>query len=166
MPSKARHPLAERLKAGLKEAIAHVKGELTLKQVDVGDNSLEPMSPQKGRKQPKWDSRLIGTWKSDRRRTFLRYQPKQDSTPARVRKLKSLFGKMTIRWGRGKCYSDYQGTRETSRYELLGTDAGSVVVRILDDSLQPGRIYQIHFEDDYYWIGLGSGLCEYFRRIS
>ncbi len=35
MPTKARRPFFERLKAGLEEGIAHARGELTLKTVDV-----------------------------------------------------------------------------------------------------------------------------------
>ncbi|MFL5328707.1 MAG: helix-turn-helix domain-containing protein [Gemmataceae bacterium] len=35
MPTKARKPLFDRLKAGLKESIAHARSELTLKTVEV-----------------------------------------------------------------------------------------------------------------------------------
>ena len=117
-------------------------------------------------KVPKFDKRLIGTWKSDRRRTFQHYKAKPGTDPKQLRKLKSLFGKMTIRWGRGKHHSDLEGSLSSAEYEIIGRDSSSVVVRLWDDLLQEYQVRQIHFEEDYYFITVWGGLCEYFRRIS
>ena len=114
---------------------------------------------------PKWDSRLIGTWKSDRRRTFAHWRPRKSSSPKSYAKLKSLFGKLQIRWGRGKYYTELDGVKEAFPYEILASDRESVVIRFSGPSLVFDELCQIRFEDDYYWIALGNGLCEYFKRI-
>ena len=114
---------------------------------------------------PKFDKRLLGTWKSDRRKTFLHFKPGADYTPQRLRKLKSLFGKLTVRWTRAKFYSNYEGCLESGSYEIVASDAESVVVRFYDDILQQDRLRQIYFEGDYYWFALWGNLTEWFRRV-
>jgi hypothetical protein len=110
------------------------------------------------------DRRLIGTWKSDRRRTFKGFVPKRDARPASVRRFKSLFGNLVVRWGYRNCSTDLDGFRETVTYELVATDATSAVVRMADDS--GGRLLQIHFEGEYYWIWAGDWLREYFQKAT
>jgi hypothetical protein len=118
-----------------------------------------------GKPEPKADRRLLGTWKSDRRRSFRNIRPKPGCRPAALRKLKALFGKLVVRWGRVKYYTDLDGFRSSARYEVVARDSTSVVVRYLDSEGGEGRLQQIHFEGDHYWIALGGGLCEYFRRV-
>jgi hypothetical protein len=115
---------------------------------------------------PKWDSRLIGTWKSDRRRTFTHWRPRKSSSSKSYEKLKSLFGKLQIRWARGKYYTDFDGVKDTHSYEILAVDRQSVVIRISEANLVFDELVQIRFDgDDRYWIALGNGLCEYFKRV-
>jgi hypothetical protein len=114
---------------------------------------------------PKFDRRLLGTWKSDRRKTFERYCPMPGTRPEVVRKLKSLFGKLVVRWGRKRVYSELDGHRNSQNYEIIAADSESVVVRYFCDVFKEDRLQQIHFEGEYYWIGLGGHLCEYFRKI-
>ena len=45
MATKPHKPLPERLKAGLAEALAHAKGELTLKTVTVYEVPPTPLPP-------------------------------------------------------------------------------------------------------------------------
>lgn len=110
------------------------------------------------------DRRLWGTWRSDRRRTFQFFKPKSGAKPATVRKLKSLFGKMTIRWTARRCHIELNGERRSEPYEVVAKDANSVVVRVrgIGDELV---LSQIHFERDYYWVATCLPLNEYFRRI-
>lgn len=112
----------------------------------------------------KYDNRLIGTWISDRRRTFQNYKPKRGFDPKKLRKLKSLFGKFIIRWGRRKYYTQLGNYRDTSSYEVVDRDTHSVVIRCWCDIFKEYTLRQIQFEDDCYFIALGGGLCEYFRR--
>lgn len=120
------------------------------------------------RSRPKFDRRLLGTWKSDRRKTFLHYKPPANVTEEKVRKFKSLFGKLIIRWGKSKCSTDLNGYKESHPYEVVAADMTSVVIRYEHFLLGPGCLMQIHFdiEGDYYWIALdGGNLCEWFRKV-
>lgn len=114
----------------------------------------------------KMDRRLLGTWKSDRARTFRHFRPKPNCPPASLRKLKAMFGKLTVRWGRRKCYTDLDGYRDVSNYEVIARDSVSVVVRLPDFLSGEPRLHHIHFDGEYYWIPLSGGLCEFFRRVS
>ena len=116
---------------------------------------------------PNWDSRLIGTWKSDRRRTFLHWRPKRNCPPKVYERFKALFGKLQIRWGRGRYYSVMDGVKETHSYEVLASDRSSVVIRKSEADLVFDELMQIYFDnEDCYWIALGNGLCEYFKRVT
>jgi hypothetical protein len=117
-------------------------------------------------KEPKsrFDGRLLGTWKSDRRHTFKWFYPKPGCPPESLKRLRSLFGKLVVRWGRGKCVSDLKGHRDTSVYVVVASDADSVVVRFHDADDSRGRLRHIHFEGDRYWPWDG-GLREYFKRV-
>jgi hypothetical protein len=110
------------------------------------------------------DRRLWGTWRSDRRRTFQFFKPKSGAKPATVRKLKSLFGKMTVRWTARRCHIELNGQSWSEPYEVVAKDANSVVVRVrgIGDALE---LAQIHFEGDYYWVATILPMNEYFRRI-
>jgi hypothetical protein len=114
---------------------------------------------------PKIDSRLLGTWQSDRRRTFQYFRPKPGCSAASLRKFKSLFGKLIIRWGRHKSYSELNGYRSTAPYEVVASDSRSVVIRYFDTLVEEDRLRQIHFDGDHYWIAVGGRFCEYFRRV-
>ena len=59
---------------------------------------------------------------------------------------------------------------ETRPYEIVDRDSESVVIRcpdVLSEYLDDpeDRLQQIHFADNFYWIALGNGFCEWFRKI-
>ena len=119
-----------------------------------------------GQKRIKSDPRLLGTWKSDRRLTFKHYTPSYKTTPAKLKKFKSIFGKLIVRWGRQYVYTDYEGMKSKDNYEILGSDSVSVVIRADNDVLNEQRIQQIFFEgDDCYWFWTPWGMREFFRRV-
>lgn len=111
------------------------------------------------------DRRLIGTWKSDRLRTFRHYKPKPTVTLQSLRRFRSLFGKLEVQWTRSKCHSNFDGHRDSMPYEVVASDAESVVVRYRDVLTDSEVLRQITFDGNFYWIALGGGLCEWFRRI-
>lgn len=114
----------------------------------------------------KTDRRLLGTWRSDRRRTFRHFKPKAGCPPKSLRKLKALFGKLVVKWGRGVCYTELVGHRESTRYDVVASDTASVVVRLRDELSGEDRLHHIHFDGDYYWVALSGGsICEFFRRV-
>lgn len=115
-----------------------------------------------------FDKRLLGTWKSDRQRTFLHYKPKPGADPARIRKFKCLFGKLLVRWTRKKTYSGFgQLDSEGSDYEIVASDSGSVVIRSFCQWLEEDQLSFIVFDKDRYWM-TNSGLLmgEWFRKVS
>jgi hypothetical protein len=109
----------------------------------------------------KVDRRLLGTWRSDRRRTFQYFKPGPKSTPKGWRKLRSIFGKLTVRWTARRWYSDLEGFRSSAAYEVVASDETSVVVRSADSE----DLVHIHFEGDYYWMAKHGTHCEYFKRF-
>lgn len=129
---------------------------------------------------PKFDKRLLGTWKSDREKTFEHWKPLPGVTRAQVKKLQNIFGKLTIHYTRKYFYSwidEGDGAdvhRDRFEYELLGKDAGSAVIRYADSApssvlaqlFSDENLRQIQFDGpDGYFIMLSPGLNEYFRRV-
>jgi hypothetical protein len=113
----------------------------------------------------KFDKRLIGTWKSDRRKTFQHYKPNKKISAAHLRRFKALFGKLVVRWSRAKCYSELDGSHDSGPFEVLASDDSSVVIRHLDGITGESVLKQIHFEGDYYWFALDCHMNEWFRRV-
>lgn len=136
---------------------------------------------------PKTDQRLLGTWKSDVRRTFSDWSWKKNTPPQKKAQLKSFFGKLLITFTRSKIISnlphrDWQSSRS---YSLLGADERSVAimefgepeiknerkywqegVRMVKEYRSKPEIKHIHFEKKYFWLPIGNGKHrEYFRKI-
>ena len=110
--------------------------------------------------------RLIGTWRSDRRRTFEQWKPRPGVKPQRVRRFKSIFGKLVIRWGRTKCYTEQEGHRDSQPYEIVATDENSVIVRSEDAAFGGEMLLQIYFVGkDHYYVSTRWGMIEWFRRV-
>jgi hypothetical protein len=118
-----------------------------------------------GKSVPKFDRRLIGTWQSDRRRTFQHFKPRLNCSPRSVRKLKAIFGKLVVRWGRGKVYSEYDGHHDSETYKIAASDSESVVVRTKCPLTGDNRLQQIHFDGNYYWVGISGSMIEWFKKV-
>lgn len=115
---------------------------------------------------PSFDRRLLGTWKSDRRKTFEHYKPPSRMSQEQFRKLRLLFGKLIIRWGKGKVSTSICNFKESAPYKIIAGDSKSVVIQAEHLIYGPDCLTQIHFEGDYYWIALDDAhICEWFRRI-
>jgi len=120
-----------------------------------------------------YDTRLTGTWRSDKRRTTREILARRDIPAGKSRaKLIEIFGKLTLRYTRTRCHSTFDGSTEARPLRIVAKDADSVVVigtaPLSDDDL----IYHVHFEGPftrsgqprYYWVSVG-GFREYFRRV-
>lgn len=110
--------------------------------------------------------RLLGTWRSDRRRTLKDWVwPPRTSAKARKR-WAAVFGHLVLRYTRTRIHADFKGSKDSQKYEILGYDAGSVVIMTRDSLLKEDRIYHIHFEgEQHYWITLFGQHREWFRRV-
>ncbi len=114
------------------------------------------------------DKRLLGTWKSDLRRTAREARERHLLPEDKIRKLKCCFGKLRVRFTRTRIYSDFQGEKTIEPYRIVAKDARSVAI------LAPGLILKeeeeiahIHFEDNYYWVWPElARFPEYFKRIN
>ena len=121
-----------------------------------------------GKPTPKVDRRLLGTWKSDRRRTFQNFKPRRACSPQALRRLKAMFGKLVIRYGPKRYYTDFNGRRDWGAYKVVATDSQSVVIRYHDTLSGEDRLTHIHFDGDFYWIAVAivnGTLREFFRRV-
>jgi len=112
------------------------------------------------------DSRLIGIWRSDARRTSLDVAARRDISAARQKKLLRLFGKLEVRYTPTHCYSTLNGQVTADRYRVAAKDSSSVAL-VMSNAIAGEQIVHIHFEGNHYWIVLGSGrMREFFKRVS
>ncbi len=111
-----------------------------------------------------FDSRLVGTWRSDLRRTTKDIEARRDIPANSRRSLVRLFGRLTLRYTRTRCYSTLDGSTDNLSYRVLAKNSDEVVVAGLSSVTGELSIHHIHFEGRYYWISLGA-FREYFRRL-
>jgi hypothetical protein len=117
-----------------------------------------------------FDSRLIGTWRSDARKTSsdiaARLNFTSEKNQKKYKKLLSLFGKLQLRYTRTHCHSRLGTHKTVAAYKVVAKDEFSAAV-LSSQPLLGKQISHIHFEGDYYWIYLGpGGLREFFKRVS
>ena len=111
-------------------------------------------------------SRLIGTWRSDRKLTLQDIQARRDIKPKARKILEGIFGKLVLMYRQKTVVSLFEGVKTTEHYRVLGEDSGCAVIRALNPGPLGKRYVMVHFEnDDCYWISLGK-YREFFRRIS
>ncbi|MBI1176194.1 hypothetical protein GC207_02005 [bacterium] len=151
------------------------------------DRVSEPVEPGNHRgshllNTPNLQKLLIGTWKSDKRRTLRFCHRYHLLMGTKKRRFGNLFGHLTIRYTRSRVYYTLRETEWSAKYDVIAQDSKSIVLRLHSDSLwkqaepvvvdlvkqlMPARLQQVHFQlvDDtqYYWIGCGT-FCEWFRR--
>ena len=129
------------------------------------------------------DSRLYGTWKSDREATIDYNRNHTKISDRELQALGQMFGHLIVVYQSGgrssttmEAHTITRGTEtesfdslsDKSAYRIVAKDDDSVVIELGEDK----TILTIHFEgDNMYWIYLGdkdlSGrhMREYFRRI-
>ena len=113
----------------------------------------------------KTDRRLLGTWRSDRRRTLKEWIWRPGTTPKKRKFIADVFGHLTIRYTRQRTHSNFKGRSDSQPYELIGSDSDSVAIMSYVDWMQERRIYHIHFEGTHhYWVAIGRQR-EWFRRV-
>lgn len=113
------------------------------------------------------DTRLLGTWQSDLRKTSEEARDRCGIPPRKRKQFKLLFGKLQVRFTRARICLESEGEKSIVPYRVVAKDERSVTIRA-PGLLEPGEqeIFHIHFEGKYYWIWPAPGqFPEYFRRI-
>jgi hypothetical protein len=111
-----------------------------------------------------YDKRLIGTWKSDKRRTVQDIAARRDIPPKNKKSRYRMFGKLTLRYTRTHFHSIFEELSEVRRYRVVAKNESSVVTLNLHP-LAGKQIHHIRFEGEYHWICLGK-FREYFKRVA
>jgi hypothetical protein len=111
------------------------------------------------------DSRLIGTWRSDARKTALEIAARRDLRLPKNKKLLGLFGKLELRYIKQLCFSRFKDHESVSAYKVVAKDDYSVAL-VMVNPIAGKQIVHIHYDGNYYWVPLGSsGLREFFKRV-
>ena len=114
---------------------------------------------------PVRDTRLDGTWVSDRAAT-VEYNrgvsPNMD-----WEKYSQIFGHLRTTYDATTAISDFQGNIDRRPLRLVRKDTDSVTAKVWDDLDKKHRLVTMHFIDvDTYWISIrDTHQREYFRRV-
>jgi hypothetical protein len=116
------------------------------------------------------DERLIGTWQSDADRTVAALRQQRPVDEQQEAALRRLFGKLRITYTTTTYTTELDGGTRSSRYEVLGRDKLSVVVREVEPNSSPLEVTEfavLHFDGpDLFWVYTKvGGIREYFRRV-
>jgi len=112
------------------------------------------------------DKRLLGTWKSDARRTLERWVYPAGLSDTRRRRFARLFGRLTVRYTPSRIVSEFRGYRTVDRYKVMGKDQGGVAILSWKNDSSRGEISHIHFDGNHYWVMTGAvPNVEFFRRL-
>ena len=109
------------------------------------------------------DKRLLGTWRSDTRKTMRDIRLSSTHKRENEKKLKTMFGKLTVRYTRSRVHTDFKGSRDCKPYRVVAKDSHSVAV-VTNNGFDEDEIYHIHFEGKYYWVSIGR-IREYFKKV-
>ncbi|MDA1272806.1 MAG: hypothetical protein O2960_01965 [Verrucomicrobia bacterium] len=114
---------------------------------------------------PVRDTRLDGTWVSDRAAT-VEYNRGVSPTMG-WEKSSDVFGHLRITYDATSVISDFQGKIERHPLRLVRKDADSVTAKVWSDLDSQNRLVTMHFvDDDTYWINIqDTDHREYFRRV-
>jgi len=110
-----------------------------------------------------YDARLIGKWKSDKRRTMQDVAARRDISARSRSVLKRILGKLELRYTRTHVHSTFEELSDVERYEVVAKNDSSVVT-VSVHPLYGKRIQHKHFDGQYYWVSLGR-YREYFKHI-
>ena len=70
---------------------------------------------------------------------------------------------MTCRITPTRIYTECEGRKSVSRYEILWADQWSVILLIGEGSSAKAR--QLFFDGDYFYTLASRTICEYFKRV-
>src|SRR5438132_8502125 len=113
------------------------------------------------------DRRLLGTWKSDARRTMREVRARRDISEARARRLANLFGRLELRFTPTRCSWSLNGDADSRWYKVTARDSSSVTIIMHNSITDHDDITHVHFVGPHFWINVGTGLFrEFFRKVN
>jgi hypothetical protein len=113
-----------------------------------------------------YDTRLLGRWRSDARRTGQDLAARRDISATQKRWLRGLFGRLELRYTRNRCYATLDGRTEGFPYSVVAKDSSSVAVVSYDAQLEGATISHLHFDGSHMWVAVGTGMFrEFFKRV-
>jgi hypothetical protein len=108
------------------------------------------------------DSRLIGTWRSDREMT-MKYRKFDDNVSPETReRFAQIFGKLTWRFTASEFFYANGDLQFSEPYRVVDKDYHSVVVSL--QGHDAARLLYVQFEGDYIISAAGHSV-EYFKRV-
>lgn len=108
------------------------------------------------------DSRLLGTWKSDKIRTLEEWVHSSASPPDAQVRIANLLGKLVVRYTPARVFTEFEGNTTQCPYRVVATDSDSVAIVCRTESRD--EIRHIHFVgEDLYWVHAGRNR-EFFAR--
>ena len=111
------------------------------------------------------DKRLLGTWKSDLRRTAREARARHLVPEEKIKNFKRLFGKLPLRFTRTRIYRDFEGEKSVLPYRMVAKDAYSVAI-LAPGLFEEEEIWHIHFDGPYHWVWPNMArFPEYFKRV-
>ena len=113
----------------------------------------------------KIDRRLLGAWRSDKKLTLAEWVFPKTASPKGRQVMRSLFGKLTMRYTATHVFTELDGDRTSCRYKILAIDEESVaILRLIEDGRS--EIQHVHFADrNVHWVSSGRNR-EFFRRVA
>ncbi len=120
------------------------------------------------------DDRLLGAWQSDADKTIAGIRERKPVDDKQEAALRTLFGKLRVTYTPSTYTTESDGTTESYKYETLGKDKHSVVIREIKDKPSPldgvvelSEFTVIQFDGpDSYWLYTQiGGIREYFKRV-
>ena len=109
------------------------------------------------------EKRLLGAWRSDRKRTVKHWVFPKRLAAAKRRRFEGLFGKLVLRFTPKFSYSEFDGEVTRCPYRVLWAGPSSCVV--LYDEADGQTVQHIHFEYDHIYV-LACYNVEFFRKVT
>ncbi len=102
-------------------------------------------------------NQLIGTWKSDRKRTLAGFAPYHKLKDlAKRRRVSGIFGELEVKYTRRYIHSQFKDSAYKERYEVVDESEDTLVIKVdekypeLFDTLNGLSFYVIQFDETRY----------------
>jgi hypothetical protein len=113
-----------------------------------------------------YDSRLVGVWRSDAKRTGRELAARRDIPARNKRGLRRLFWKACASLYAHTMLRNPEWTQESTVYRVVAKNSSSVAIVSYEPMLNAEVISHLHFDGSHMWMTVGTGLFrEFFMRV-